>query len=309
MTIYSEVKFHWVSYILHTKSGNPNFEVRAGGGGSQGWRSPQEKQGRLGRGDQRDGGGGSSTELPSPSVSLGWTNSPLGARGEASAATCWGAEARRHSDLWGARLRGDRTSWRLWRGGAGEILLLPGGRSEPLATAPILLLSGVGGPQFSGGQGQPHAASVTRAPLSAKAVFFRFFRAAAGPGAGSQCHFPVYPPDRNRARQRPCRVRPCERGGAGGCFSCHINIQIWARTQPWGLCGGGLDRTGRSLGLGLGFLCSPHPPASSLGSNPPCAPTQDLDIQESQFLDKGRLGPAADLKGNEPFAKCVPEVS
>lgn len=120
--------------------------------------------------------------------------------------------------------------------GAGEILLLPGGRSEPLSTAPILLLSGVGGPQFSGGE--PASCRFShQGTLSAKAIFFRFFRAAAGPGAGSQRHFPVYPPDRNRARQRPCRVRPCERGGAGGCFSA-VNIQIWARTQPWGVCVG-----------------------------------------------------------------------
>lgn len=135
-----------MSYILHTKSGNPNFEGRAGGGGSQGWRPPQENQGWLEKGDQRDGVGSSPTELPSPSVSLGWTNSPLRAQGEASAATCWGAEARRHSDLPGAGHRGDRTSRGRGQrgGGAGEILLLPGGRSEPLATVPHPLTVGCG---------------------------------------------------------------------------------------------------------------------------------------------------------------------
>ena len=152
----------------------------------------------------------------------------------------------------------------------------------------------MGRPQFSGGQ--PASCRLShQGTLSAKAIFFRFFRAAAGPGAGSQRPIPVYPPDRNRARQRPCRVRPREpgeRGGGGGCLSA-INIQTWARTQPWGVCVGVAQAGLKKPGPWAGFpLCSPHPPQPP-ASGPVLTvhPPRDLDLQESQFLDKEDWGP------------------
>ena len=82
-------------------------------------------------------------------------------------------------------------------------------------------------------------------------------------------------------------VNEGERGRARGCFS--INIQTWARTQPWGVCVGVAQTGLKKPGPWSGFpLCSPQPPDSGpvLTVHPP----RDLEIQESQFLDKEDWG-------------------
>lgn len=97
------------------------------------------------------------------------------------------------------------------RGGrrAREILLLPGWRSEHPAIALHCLAVGCGRTPVLGLPASCHFSH--QGTLSAKATFFRFFRAEAGPATGSHRHVPVYAPEHSRVHQRPCRVRPCER--------------------------------------------------------------------------------------------------
>lgn len=106
-------------------------------------------------------------------MSLGWTNSPLRARGEASAATCCGAEVRRHSDLRRAGYRGDRTSQGRGQRGPGGLekffSFLEGGLNpSPLCPSSDCRVWEDPSSQVAS---QPHAASVTRAPSLPKPSF------------------------------------------------------------------------------------------------------------------------------------------